>query len=121
MFRYEEPPRKVLVREATEHFNRAMMMTIYSLKCTNLLLINQKRNECHDEFDDEHRGSCNQLCRSITPSDRGQVKEKVENDYKVCPCINSPFVIYFSLHFSFGPILYFPFSSNFWSRFDCLL
>lgn len=88
MFRYEEPPRKVLVREATEHFNRAMMMTIYSLKCTNLLLINQKRNECHDEFDDEHGGSCNQLCRSITPSDRGQVKEKVENDYKVCPCIN---------------------------------
>ena len=50
MFRYEEPPRKVLVREATEHFNRAMMMTIYSLKCTNLLLINQKRNECHNEF-----------------------------------------------------------------------
>ena len=38
MFRDVEPPRKVLVREATEHFNRAMMMTIYSLKCTNLLL-----------------------------------------------------------------------------------
>ena len=36
----------------------------------------------------KHGNPCNQFCRSITPSDRGQVKEKVENDNKVCPCIN---------------------------------
>ena len=39
MFRYEEPPRKVLVREATEHFNRAMMMTIYFLKFTDDIIM----------------------------------------------------------------------------------
>ena len=60
--------------------------------------MNQKRNKCHDEFDNKHRNPCNQFCRSITPSDRSQVKEKVENDNKVCPCIN-----FFD-----------------WSRFDCV-
>ena len=50
--------------------------------------MNQKRNKCHDEFDNKHRNPCNQFCRSITPGDRSQVKEKVENDNKVCPCIN---------------------------------